>query len=117
VRSYKNDGQSDAVAEGAAQEHIKVVFSASALMIANGGDTIAVFAPLFAETELGGVPVLILGYLATAVSLSFLAGYVCVFPNLSKPLKKYGARVAPYIMIGIGIYILLNTGTDLLPDG
>ena len=38
------------------------------------------------------------------------------FPKLSEPLKKYGARLAPYIMIGIGVYILLNTGTDLVPD-
>ncbi len=117
VQSCKKDDRSDAVAREVPQEHIKVVFSASALMIANGGDTIAVFAPLFAETEPSGIPVLILGYLVTAISLSFLSGHVCVFPVLSKPLKKYGARVAPYIMIGIGIYILLNTGTDLLPDG
>ena len=115
-QSFKKDGP-DVSAREVPQERIKVVFSASVLMIANGGDTIAVFAPLFAETEPSGIPVLVLGYLATAVSLSLLSGHVCVFPNLSEPLKKYGARAAPYIMIGIGIYILLNTGTDLLPDG
>ena len=117
VRSSKDAAYSDPAARKMPQEQSRVVLSASLLMIANGGDTIAVFAPLFAETAPAGVPVLILGYVLSAATLSFLAGHVCVFPALSQPLKKYGARVAPYIMIGIGIYILLNTGTDLLPNG
>jgi cadmium resistance protein CadD (predicted permease) len=116
IRASRNNEQSDTNAGEAVQGLTRVVFSASVLMIANGGDTIAVFAPLFAETQPSGVVVLVLGYLATAISLSFLSGHVCVFPKLSGPLKKYGARVAPYIMIGIGVYILLNTGTDLVPD-
>ena len=117
VRSARKNKKSDGNARETVQDHSKVVVSASVLMIANGGDTIAVFAPLFAETKPAGVVVLVLGYLATAISLSFLSGHVCVFPKLSEPLKKYGARLAPYIMIGIGVYILLNTGTDLAPDG
>ena len=116
VRRSRKSEHSDSDAGEAVQEHTRVVLSASVLMIANGGDTIAVFAPLFAETQPSGVAVLVLGYLATAISLSFLSAHVCVFPQLSEPLKKYGARVAPYIMIGIGVYILLNTGTDLVPD-
>jgi cadmium resistance protein CadD (predicted permease) len=115
VRASRRNEQSYKDAGEAVQKHSRVVFSASVLMIANGGDTIAVFAPLFAETQPSGVAVLILGYLATAISLSFLSGHVCIFPQLSTPLKKYGARMAPYIMIGIGVYILLNTGTDLVP--
>ena len=116
VRTSRRNEQSDGDASEAGQEHTRVVLSASVLMIANGGDTIAVFAPLFAETQPSGVVVLVLGYLATAISLSFLSGHVCIFPKLSEPLKKYGARLAPYIMIGIGVYILVNTGTDLVPD-
>lgn len=117
VRSSKNDGCSNSAAGKISPEQGRVVLSASLLMMANGGDTIAVFAPLFAETAPAGVPVLVLGYVLSAAALSFLSGHVCVFPALSAPLKKYGARAAPFIMIGIGVYILLNTGTDLLPDG
>jgi cadmium resistance protein CadD (predicted permease) len=117
VRSRRKNDPSVAVAGELPRQHIRVILSASLLMIANGGDTIAVFAPLIAETKPAGVPIIVLGYLAAAAVLTFLSGHVCVFPNLSEPLKKYGARVAPDIMIGIGIYILLNTGTDLVPDG
>ena len=116
VRSVRKNEDSDGDAREVVRDHSRVVVSASVLMIANGGDTIAVFAPLFAETQPAGVVVLVLGYLATAISLSFLSGHVCIFPKLSEPLKKYGARLAPYIMIGIGVYILFNTGTDLVPD-
>lgn len=110
------DDDSDDAAREIPQRYTRVVLSATLLMIANGGDTIAVFAPLFAETERAGLPVLILGYVLTALTLAVLSGHVCVAPRLSEPLNKYGVRVAPYIMIGIGVYILLNTGTDLLPD-
>lgn len=116
VRSARKDGASDQQPRKRSGAREKVALSASTLMVANGGDTIAVFAPLFAETERGGVIVMVVGYLIAAFSLAYLSGRVCVAPQLSEPLNKYGPRLAPYIMIAIGCYILLNTGTDVLPD-
>lgn len=116
VRSARKDGQSAHQPRATSGAKGKVVVSASTLMVANGGDTIAVFAPLFAETERGGVSVMVAGYIFAAAALAFLCGRVCVAPQLSEPLSKYGPRIAPYIMIAIGCYILLNTGTDLMPD-
>ena len=73
--SRKNE-QADGDVRKEVQEHSKVTcLRIRVLMIANGGDTIAVFAPLFAETQtIAGVVVLVFGYLATAISLSFLSG-------------------------------------------
>lgn len=84
-------------------------------MITNGGDAIAVFIPLFAETERTGIPVMVSGYIFVALVLSYISGRICLFPQLSKPLRKYGPRISPFVMIGIGIYILFNAGTDVVP--
>lgn len=115
-RPSGKSGSGDSTPQNIPQAKGKVVWSASLLMVANGGDTIAVFAPLFAETQRIGVVVMTAGFILAALGLSFVSGRICVFPQLSEPLKKYGPKIAPYIMIGIGIYILLNTGTDLVPD-
>lgn len=115
-RSCGKDASDDSTPQNIPQARGEVVLSASLLMVANGGDTIAVFAPLFAETERIGVVVMTVGFILAALGLSFASGRICVLPQLSEPLKKYGPRIAPIIMIGIGIYILLNTGTDLVPD-
>lgn len=85
------------------------------LMLANGGDTLAVFAPLVAETKPSGVLVLGLGFTVAAAILALIARHACAHPGLARHLGRYGPRIAPYVMIGIGLYILINTSTDLLP--
>jgi len=103
--------------DGTSWKHFKVTLSAAALMVANGGDTIVVFAPLFAETEPSGVGVIVIGFVLSSIALAFFSSRVCIHPRLSEPLRRYGPKVAPFVMIGIGIYIMLNTGTDTLLDG
>lgn len=93
----------------------KIAIPSALLMLANGGDTVAVFAPLFAETEQIGVIVMAITFIILTLLLSYFVGLICIHPQLSKPLKVYGPKLSPYIMIAIGIYIMFNTGTDLSP--
>lgn len=85
------------------------------LMVANGVDTIAVFAPLIAESEATDRLVLTVGYVCASLMLGWFCVQLCTYPRVAAPIERYGSRVAPFLMIGIGVYILLNTGTDTLP--
>ena len=83
-------------------------------MIANGVDTIAVFVPLIAESEATYRLFLSLGFVAASLALAWLATRACTHPSAATPIARYGPKVAPFVMIGIGVYILLNTATDRL---
>jgi len=84
------------------------------LMIANGVDTVAVFAPLIAETEAFDRMILTSGFIVAGLALAWLSAHACAHPALAGPIERHGARLAPVVMIGIGIYILLDTATDKL---
>ena len=88
--------------------------SATALMVANSGDTIALFLPLLAETRTAVLPLVALSYLVTAVLWALLAWGLASRPWIARSLDRHGNRLLPWIMIGVGIYILSNTATDSL---
>ena len=55
--------------------------------------------------------------LLAALILSAAARYAVGNPVIGPAIERYSARIAPFIMIAIGLYVLANTTTDLLPDG
>ena len=98
--------------EGAAQVGTGAV-SVAVLLAANSLDTVATFAPMFAESEEIVRLALVVGFIASAVFL------FCAVLRFSQRLSKLAdrgpvaQRIAAIIMIFVGIYVLLDTGTDL----
>jgi cadmium resistance protein CadD (predicted permease) len=84
------------------------------LLLANSADTLAVLGPLFAESERHVVVTLAIGYmLSAAVSLLLIARFSArVMRGL--PLVEAAERMVPFLMIAIGTYVLMNTGTDIV---
>ncbi len=84
----------------------------TALMVANSGDTIALFLPLLAETKAAVLPLVAGSYVITAVLWAMLAWGLASRPWVARAMDRYGNKLLPWIMIGVGIYILTNTATD-----
>lgn len=105
-----------AYSESVATNPLTIAFAASTIMVAAGVDTITVFAPLLAESKTTGIWAICSGYLMAVLALCAFIGYACNHPALATPLQKYGSRIGPVVMVLIGIYILVNTATDTLPD-
>ena len=83
--------------------------------IANGTDTVVIIGALFADSA-PAADVLILMTLAASASLFLLiAVYAVRHPALSRWIDRYAALITPFILIGVGAYILSNTATDLMP--
>jgi cadmium resistance protein CadD (predicted permease) len=51
-------------------------------------------------------------FIGCAVVWAVLAKLLSRQPLLMRKLQDRGERLVPWIMIGVGIYILLDTGTD-----
>jgi cadmium resistance protein CadD (predicted permease) len=86
----------------------------SMVLIANSSDTIAVFGPLFAESQLAVLITLAAGFVVAASGWLLLALQVHMSIGRSATLATLSRRASPIIMIGIGSYVLMNTGTDLV---
>lgn len=78
--------------------------------VANGSDNLAVYPPLFAA---GGVAtmIVIVSVLFVMVGLwCFLADRLAEHPVTAAPLRKYAPFVMPFVLIGIGLLILSESG-------
>jgi cadmium resistance protein CadD (predicted permease) len=81
------------------------------LTIANGGDNMSVYIPMFA-TQRALIPVYA-GIFACLTAIWCVLGYYLTHhPLLRERLKKYGRIVIPFVLVGIGSKVL--TGGHLL---
>lgn len=87
------------------------VLPISAVTLANGGDNIAVYAPLFARRSVTDI-VLTLVVFAALLAVWCAAAYrLTRFPVVSSAFGRWGHRIAPLVLVGLGAYIFLDAGT------
>jgi cadmium resistance protein CadD (predicted permease) len=84
------------------------------LTIANGGDTIAVLLPLFAETAESLIWVLAGTIVGAAVLWFVVSKAVSERAWVRRALPRVERWLVPALLIVVGVYILLNTQTDTL---
>jgi cadmium resistance protein CadD (predicted permease) len=82
----------------------------TAVTFSNGGDNIGVYTPLFAKYNgFGEVTILVIIFMIMT-GLWCLVGYYLVnHPLISNRLRKTGHIILPFVLIGLGIYILVDS--------
>lgn len=83
------------------------------LMFANSGDSIAVFLPLLAESSRESLLWEVSMFLMMALLWAGLAWRIADQPQLAKHIERVGEKLMPWIIMAVGVYILLDTGTDI----
>lgn len=92
----------------------RAVFLATLLtQLGNGGDTLITLGVLFADSNPAADALIVTTLAATAVAVAYMAHYALNHPRLSQLIKRYAARIAPFILIIVGTYVLANTASDL----
>ena len=77
------------------------------MTIANGGDNLGVYIPLFASDP--RMTPLCAAIFAGMTALWCGLGYWLVHHrSLGEPIRRDGHRISPFILIGLGLYILLG---------
>jgi cadmium resistance transport/sequestration family protein len=99
----------------AAGNALQQSLSVASITIANGGDNISIYIPLYATlTNVGKINMTIVFLIMTAL-WCLIAQYLSNHPVLKRSLEKYGHIVTPFIFILLGIYIMYESNTfDLL---
>lgn len=94
------------------------VYKVAVVTLANGGDNIGVYIPLFAGNNLARLSVII-GVFFLMVGIWCLMAYLLAsHAAIANILTRYGSTAVPFVLIGLGIFILYERGTfSLLPWG
>lgn len=86
-------------------------YSVAAVTIANGGDNVAIYAPLFASSTWESLLV-ILGVFFSMVGVwCYIAYLLTRTPAIASFLTRYGQQLVPFVLIGLGVLILTESHT------
>lgn len=84
------------------------------LLLANSGDTIFAIGPLFAESGSDARIGLAVGFALIASTWLLLIVNISERVAGSELLSRLGHRIAPWMMILVGLYILSDSATDVV---
>jgi cadmium resistance protein CadD (predicted permease) len=83
--------------------------------VAHGPDTIVLFSALLADSDLVAQFSISIAYFVLVIGWCSLGFFLLRHPRVRGPAQRYGEHLSPYLLIGVGIYVLLNTVHDLAP--
>ncbi|MBD2197387.1 MULTISPECIES: cadmium resistance transporter [Calothrix] len=91
-------------------------YKVAAVTIANGGDNISIYIPLFAGQNLNSLGVILIVFLIMVGVWCAIAYYLSLHPAIATILNRYGHHLVPFVLIGLGLLIMYERGTfTLLP--
>ncbi|MHC5610992.1 MAG: cadmium resistance transporter [Nostoc sp.] len=91
-------------------------YKVAAITIANGGDNISIYIPLFAGHDLASLGVILSIFFVMVGVWCAIAYFLSRQPPIAYILSRYGQAVVPFVLIGLGLFIMYERGTfTLLP--
>ena len=95
--------------------HKTVFLSVLIIQLSNGADSIITFSIFLAESTDATDYLIALTFLGMTGVFAWLAYYLLKHRKLGDLVNRYGHYVTPFILILVGVYILSNTASDLIP--
>lgn len=86
-------------------------YQIAAITFANGGDNIGIYVPLFANSNLAGLSVILTVFLILIAVWCGTAYHLTQYSLFRKYLAHYGHKVVPFVLIGLGIFIFVESGS------
>ena len=93
------------------------LLSVAGVTIANGGDNIGIYVPLFATFAWPDKVVMITMFFIMTFVWCFTARYFVKHPYVAKNVERYGHIVTPFVLVALGVYIFYENGTFGLLGG
>ena len=87
------------------------ILAVTGITVANGGDNIGVYVPLFAVLAWHQKILMILIFMVMTAIWCLLARYLAQHPLIASVLKRYGPWATPFVLILLGFHILYQSGT------
>lgn len=87
------------------------VFTVAAVTFANGGDNLGIYTPLFASLSLSELFITLAVFFVSVALWCALGYFMGRHPSVYKVLDRYGHLIVPFVLIALGIYIMIESGT------
>ena len=82
----------------------------AAITFSNGGDNIGVYTPMFAKyNSINEIIILATIFMVMTAVWCIAAYYLVNHPLVTSRIRRIGHIVLPFVMIGLGIYILAES--------
>lgn len=114
ISSDANQQASSEVQTPIGRANIAAVF---AMTIANGGDNVSVYIPLFAVRS--GSAIAIMGVVFAIMTAGWLSAayWLTRHRTIGAPVRRYARLLMPFVFIALGAFILYQAGTVKLIRG
>jgi cadmium resistance transport/sequestration family protein len=86
-------------------------YSVAAVTFANGGDNIGIYVPLFANTTWESLLVILTVFFSMVGVWCYTAYRLSCVPAIADNLTRYGNQLVPFVLIGLGTLILIDSHT------
>jgi cadmium resistance protein CadD (predicted permease) len=87
------------------------IYSIAMITISNGSDNISIYPPIFAHGGYGQLVVVLIIFFLMVALWCVLGNLLTHVPGIAHVLERYGHYVLPLCLIGLGIFILIQSGT------
>ncbi|WP_226355220.1 MULTISPECIES: cadmium resistance transporter [unclassified Pseudonocardia] len=86
------------------------VATVALVTLANGGDNLGVYVPLFATAGTAGIVTHVVVFLVLVGVWCALGRFLATRPPVARALARWGHVVLPVVLVGIGVLILVEGG-------
>jgi len=92
-------------------------YSVAAITFANGGDNIGIYVPFFASLNLSSLLIVLTIFFILVGVWCAIAYGLSRHQVIGKLINAYGKKLVPYVLIGLGLFILWDSHSyELLPS-
>lgn len=92
-------------------------YHVSVVTFANGGDNIGIYLPLFTSVNLSSLAVILGVFLLLVGVWCYVAYHLAHHPTIAPLFTQYGKKFVPFVLIGLGLFILLESKSYQLLSG
>ena len=88
------------------------ILAVASITVANGGDNLAIYVPVYASHSHAEQFVLSATFLTLTGVWCWLGHALVHHPTLGAPIRRYAAPATPYVLVALGLYILSGLATS-----
>ena len=110
-RLLSSELESDQANDLSRNESRSNVLTVAGVTVANGGDNIGIYIPLFATLTWTHKLSMVTVFLVMTFLWCMIAKYLTKHPYISKSVDKYGHLITPFVLVLLGLYILYQSKT------
>jgi cadmium resistance transport/sequestration family protein len=89
-------------------------YKVAAVTVANGGDNLGIYIPLFAVSNAMVLGVILVIFFLLKGVWCYAAYRLTQTPKIAEVLTQYAHSIVPLLLIGLGVFILWKNGTSKL---